>query len=265
MSNTDTYFNNALKIVMEAGEILLKGFKSPKDVMTKQAYYDLVTQYDILVEKTIIDNLLQLYPNHKFIAEESQADAVLTNEPTWILDPIDGTTNFVQGFPFCCISLALVVENDIIIGIVYNPITNQLFTAQKGKGAYLNNERIHVSDTEDIKDAMFGFDVISIKENKNYFMKHIDIIIDNFRGSRSLGSAAITLCYLAMGAMDICSFQYLKCWDVVAGILIIQEAGGIILDSKGSNYKDIMNADIIAVSKRKLAEDFLKLKNNYII
>lgn len=84
----------------------------------------------------------------RFIAEESAADNILTNEPTWILDPIDGTTNFVQGFPFCCISLALTVECDIKIGIVYNPIINQLFTAQKGKGAFMNNEQIHVSNTE---------------------------------------------------------------------------------------------------------------------
>lgn len=85
---------------------------------------------------------------YRFIAEESAANNILTNEPTWILDPIDGTTNFVQGFPFCCISLALSIENNLMIGIVYNPIMNQLFTAQKGKGSYLNNEKIHVSQTE---------------------------------------------------------------------------------------------------------------------
>lgn len=85
---------------------------------------------------------------YRFIAEESAPDNTLTNEPTWILDPIDGTTNFVQGFPFCCISLALAVENNLMIGIVYNPIINQLFTAQKGKGAYLNNEKINVSNIE---------------------------------------------------------------------------------------------------------------------
>lgn len=85
---------------------------------------------------------------YRFIAEESASDNILTNEPTWILDPIDGTTNFVQGFPFCCISLALSVEKNLMIGIVYNPILNQLFSAQKGKGAYLNNEKINVSNTE---------------------------------------------------------------------------------------------------------------------
>jgi fructose-1,6-bisphosphatase/inositol monophosphatase family enzyme len=85
---------------------------------------------------------------NRFIAEESAANNVLTTEPTWILDPIDGTTNFVQSFPFCCISLALAVENDLKLGIIYNPILNQLFTAQKGKGAYLNNEKIQVTNTE---------------------------------------------------------------------------------------------------------------------
>lgn len=86
--------------------------------------------------------------SYRFIAEESAAHNTLTNGPTWIIDPIDGTTNFVQGFPFCCISLALSIEKDLVIGIVYNPIINQLFTAEKGKGAYLNNEKIHVSNTD---------------------------------------------------------------------------------------------------------------------
>lgn len=85
---------------------------------------------------------------NRFIAEESAAENILTNEPTWIIDPIDGTTNFIQGFPFCCISIALAVKNELVIGIVYNPILNQLFTAQKGKGAYLNQEKINVSNTE---------------------------------------------------------------------------------------------------------------------
>ncbi|XP_060863301.1 inositol monophosphatase 1-like [Metopolophium dirhodum] len=249
MVDMHQYYSQALKIVLEAGELLLKGFKSPKEISTKKNDKDFVTQYDKLIEKTIIDNILQLYPNHKFIAEESAESNILTEEPTWILDPIDGTTNFIQGFPFCCISLALVIENDIIIGIVYNPIINQLFTAQKGEGAYLNNEKIQVSSTEDLQNAMFGHDI------------NHKISVRNFRGSRSLGSAAMSLCYLAMGAVDICSFERLKCWDVAAGILIIQEARGIVLDSKGSQYKDIMNADILAVCTKKLAENFLKLKN----
>lgn len=250
MVDMHQYYSHALKIVLEAGELLLKGFKSPKEITTKKNDKDFVTQYDRLIEKTIIDNILQLYPNHKFVAEESAANNIITEEPTWILDPIDGTTNFIQGFPFCCISLALAVKNEIIIGIVYNPIINQLFTAQKGEGAYLNNEKIQVSSTEDLEDAMFG--------NELYFK----INIRNLRGLRHLGSAAISLCYLAMGALDICYFKKLKCWDVAAGILIIQEARGIVLDSTGDEYKDIMNPDILAACTRKLAENFLKLKND---
>ncbi|CAI6343046.1 unnamed protein product [Macrosiphum euphorbiae] len=252
MVDMHQYYSQALKIVLEAGELLLKGFKSPKEISTKKNDKDFVTQYDKLIEKKIIDNILQLYPNHKFIAEESAASNILTEEPTWILDPIDGTTNFIQGFPFCCISLALVVEKDIIIGIVYNPIINQLFTAKKGEGAYLYNEKIQVSSTEDLQNAMFAHEI------------NDKISISHFRGSRSLGSAAMSLCYLAMGAVDIFSpkrLGLLKCWDVAAGILIIQEAGGIVLDSKGSQYNDIMNADIFAACTKKLAENFLKLKN----
>jgi len=263
MTDDHQYFNHALKIVLEAGEILLKGFKRPKEISTKKHDRDFVTQYDKLIEKTIIDNLLKLYPSHKFIAEESTADNTLTFEPTWIIDPIDGTTNFIQGFPFCCISLALSVENDLIIGIVYNPVINQLFTAQKGKGAYLNNEKICVTTTEDLKNAMFGFDIISHENEKvvNYMMKNTEIIIKHCRGLRSLGSAAMTLCYLAMGGIDISVYAKLKCWDVAAGILIIQEAGGIVLDLNGGQYKDIMNPDIVAACTRKLAENFFKLKN----
>jgi len=262
MVDTHQYFDQALKIVLEAGKIMLNGFKSTKEITTKTNDQDFVTQYDKLIEHTIIENLVQIYPNHKFIAEESAALNVLTNEPTWILDPIDGTTNFIQGFPFCCISLALSMDKDLKVGIVYNPIMNQLFTAQKGKGAYLNNEKIYVSNTEDLINAMVGFDLAYTKDDNmnRYFISNFEFILNNCRGSRSLGSAAIHLCYLAMGAVDICIIKKLKCWDVAAGVLVIREAGGIVLDLMGDQYKDISNPDILTCSTRKLADNFLSSK-----
>ncbi|XP_050537564.1 uncharacterized protein LOC126903456 isoform X2 [Daktulosphaira vitifoliae] len=263
MNGIDEFYKNALDIVQQAGKILKHGFYSAKDISTKLNENDFVTEYDKLIEKTIIDSLLKLYPNHKFIAEESAAQNILTNEPTWILDPIDGTTNFINKFPFCCISLALAVEYDLQIGIVYNPILDQLFTAQKGKGAFMNNNKIHVNSTNDLKKAMVGFDIYcSVDEQiKQFFLKKCEEIMKTCRGIRSLGSAAMQLSYLAMGAIDVCpEMRYLKCWDVVAGILLIQEAGGIVLDSEGHIYKNIMDANIIPACTRKLAEDIKNLK-----
>ncbi|XP_050435705.1 inositol monophosphatase 1-like [Adelges cooleyi] len=262
MADVNQYYKDALNIVLEAGKILKLGFNSPKEITTKTNIQDFVTQYDKLVEKTIIEAILKLYPNHKFIAEESAAQNTLTTEPTWILDPIDGTTNFIQGFPFCCISLALAIDKDLKIGIVYNPVLDQLFTGQKGKGAFLNSKQIHVNDTEVIFSAMIGFDLICFANNEpalQILLKKCELFIRNCRGIRSLGSAALQLCYLAMGAVDICVFKHLKCWDVAAGNLIIQEAGGIILDLEGRPYNNIMDADIIATCTRKLADELLKI------
>uniref|UniRef100_A0A182PWG5 Inositol-1-monophosphatase n=1 Tax=Anopheles epiroticus TaxID=199890 RepID=A0A182PWG5_9DIPT len=154
-------YEKALKLVKQCNEIVLEGFRSAsKQVEVKGKHWDLVTKYDQRVEDTLIAGLRNEFPHHKFCAEESAFASgdklTLGPEPTWIIDPIDGTVNFVRGVPFTCISVALVVGHEIQIGIIANPTANELFTAIKGQGSFLNGTRIKTRDIKELKDALVG-------------------------------------------------------------------------------------------------------------
>lgn len=165
MSNEDIerYYQHAYDLVLSAGHIFREGSIGKKNVVTKTAFYDQVTEYDSRIEDMLFKGLAAKFPDHKFIGEETAAaeDKIpeLTDAPTWIIDPIDGTTNFIKKIPHCCISVGLAVNKELVVGIIYNPIANELFTARKGHGAYLNGERIHVS----------GVDQVSCKLLNNFF------------------------------------------------------------------------------------------------
>ncbi|KAI5699528.1 hypothetical protein M8J75_004334 [Diaphorina citri] len=152
-------FETVLPLIEHAGEIVVEGFNSIKNIETKTTSWDLVTEYDKKVEKTLISRIQNHFPTHKFIGEETSSTTVLTNDPTWIIDPIDGTLNFVHRFPHSCISVAFAVERELVIGIVYNPMLQQMFTAQKGKGAFLNGKRIHTSDTKELSKSLVGLEI----------------------------------------------------------------------------------------------------------
>uniref|UniRef100_A0A1B6CID9 inositol-phosphate phosphatase n=1 Tax=Clastoptera arizonana TaxID=38151 RepID=A0A1B6CID9_9HEMI len=148
--NIESCFNTALQLVKSAGNVFMEGFRKSLNVIYKHNLYaDLVTEYDKKIEEILITQLTKTYSNHKFIAEESTHTAAkLTEDPTWMIDPIDGTTNFVHKNPNCCISVSFAVNKKLQFGIVYSPVQNKMFTAQEGKGAYLNGKAIHVSKIE---------------------------------------------------------------------------------------------------------------------
>nr|CAD7576787.1 unnamed protein product [Timema californicum] len=136
----------AISLAREAGQIVNEGFYLDKTVTTKGEPANLVTEFDTRVQRILFDRLGEKFPTHKLIGEESVSEPVLTDAPTWIIDPIDGTTNFIHGFPLTCISIGLTVNREPVLGVVYNPILEHMFTARKGHGAFLNSRRIHVSD-----------------------------------------------------------------------------------------------------------------------
>lgn len=148
----DECYTHILGVALEAGELVKEGFSAVKDVQLKGTDGDIVTDYDTRVEELIIGSIRAKFPDHQFIAEESAYSAVkqpeLGDGPTWIIDPIDGTCNFVHQIPLICISIAFVVKKQIVIGIVYNPILNEMFTSRKGKGSFLNGIQIHTSKVE---------------------------------------------------------------------------------------------------------------------
>lgn len=177
----------------------------------------------------------------RFIGEETSAASntspVLTEAPTWIIDPIDGTTNFVHGIPFIGISIALAVNKEVVIGIVYNPVTNEFFSAAKGKGAYLNGKKIESSKNEDLNEAILSNEtsLARIPFLRDRTMARLQRAVNVAQGVRAIGSAAISLCYVASGAFDGYFTDGLKCWDVAAGKIIIEEAGGCLFNPNGKS------------------------------
>ncbi len=252
-------FLKTLDIIKSAGDILKTDFYKPKEISTKSVAFDLVTETDKKIENFLIENFQKLMPNSKFLAEESDP-SIKEADQLWIIDPIDGTTNFVHQFPFVCISVAFSLKGSLIFGIVYNPIMQEFYSTYKGKGAFLNNVPIHVSLTDNLAHAFLGtgfaYNIGTANEdNIDIFKK----MITKVHGIRRPGSAALDLCYVARGIYDAFWEWYLNPWDVSAGILLIQEAGGTISNLNGEDWK--MGDISIVASNTILHNTLLKSLN----
>lgn len=263
-NEVNNYYNKSLSIIKKSAEIMVQGFKTKKEILTKAVAWDFVTEFDKAVEKNLIDQLLQQFPEHKIIAEESESTNELTSDPTWIIDPIDGTTNFMHGYPQSCISVALTINKELVIGIVYNPIMNQLFTAKKGQGAFLNGEPIYASKTEELTQSLLALELSHGRHPSRHkqIMRSFDACVSVAHGMRTVGSSALTLCYVAMGGLDAYYANYLNSWDIAAGVLILKEAGGTVLSTKGEKF-DLIAANLVAAGTNNLAQNMVKLLKDY--
>jgi myo-inositol-1(or 4)-monophosphatase len=248
--------NFAQQTVREAGRILLDKF-GKKISIHKKGDINLVTEADLASEKFIIEQINTYYPKHSILAEESGV-AVADSESKWkwIIDPLDGTTNFAHGYPCFCVTIALEHEGNIVIGVTYDPTRDEMFTAEKGSGAFLNNKQIHVSETEKLGNALictgFPYDVAE-REN---FARHFTDFVTLAQGIRRDGSAAIDMAYVACGRFDGFWEEGLHAWDVAAGKLFIEEAGGRVTyydDSPFSVYKPPICASNGLIHKEMLA------------
>ncbi len=228
--------NFAAEIARDAGNILLKKF-GRKINISKKGEIDLVTEADLASEKFIIEKIKSYYPQHSILAEES-GDAVLIGESKWkwIIDPLDGTTNFAHGYPCFCVTLAVEHNEEIVIGVTFDPTRDELFAAEKGGGASLNNKKISVTETDKLGDSLlvtgFPYD-ISQREN---FTRHFTDMLLSSRAVRRDGSAAIDLAYVACGRFDGFWEEGLNAWDVAAGVLLVEESGGQVSYFDGSKY-----------------------------
>ncbi|MCP9292920.1 inositol monophosphatase family protein [Gracilimonas sediminicola] len=195
---------------------------------------DLVTDADVNSEKKIIEVIEEAFPNDHILAEESQARASIPEGRIWIIDPIDGTTNFAHSFPVYCVSIALWENREPKVGLVYEVANDELFTATEGGGAYLNEERIWISQNEDPSSSLIGtgfpYNNLNLVDN---YLKLFKRMMEKTHGVRRPGSAAWDLCNVACGRFEGFYEYGLSPWDVAAGVLIIKEAGGIITDWKG--------------------------------
>ncbi|KAG5320879.1 IMPA1 monophosphatase, partial [Acromyrmex heyeri] len=267
MSNVDEYYTEILRLVKQAGSIVREKIYQHKDVLTKSCDVDLVTEWDRKVEKLLIDGISSRYPDHRFIGEESTSSEQkieLTNAPTWIIDPIDGTMNFVHGLPYICISVALLINKITEIGIVYNPILEQLFTARKGQGAFLNGAPIHVSNEKELRKALVMLETGTSRdpEKLKIVLQNITLLISHVHGIRSFGAAALNMCMVALGGVDV-SFEFgIHAWDVAAGDLIVREAGGVSIDPAGGPF-DMMSRRTLCASSMELAQQLSKILIQY--
>jgi myo-inositol-1(or 4)-monophosphatase len=233
----------ALSAAKEAGEVLRKGFGWQHSVRYK-GEVDLVTEVDEQAEQVIREILLGAFPAYGILAEEG-GEQTGEEDARWIVDPLDGTTNYAHGLPIFCVSLALERVGEVVLGVVYDPIREEAYVAERGGGATLNGESIRVSDTDELIQALiatgFPYDRPKMPEALELFGRFAAIT----RGMRRLGSTALDLCYVAAGRLDGYYERGIWAWDIAAGALILEEAGGKVTDYQGGML-DLEDRQIVA-------------------
>jgi len=241
--------NFAIQTARDAGSLLAERLGRVFQISHK-GEIDLVTEVDLASERLIIDRIKSHYPRHAILAEESGASegGRLFGEQAdwkWIIDPLDGTTNYAHGYPCFCVSIAAEHKGEIELGVIYDPMRDELFSAERGQGAALNGRRIRVSQTEDLNRAMlctgFPYDV----RERGEFARHFTNFIMHAQAVRRDGTAALDLAYVACGRFDGFWEEGLRPWDVAAGVLMIEEAGGRVSRYDGAPF-DIYSPPIVA-------------------
>ncbi len=248
---------NALEVataaVEEAGEILFTRFGSTRQVKHK-GKGNLVTDADILSEKFILEFLQNEYPDFSILSEESNSSASLSGL-AWIVDPLDGTNNYTFGIPFFCVNIALVKDGDILLGVTYDPVRKELFHAEKGRGAYLNESKIQVSKENSLHSSLVGLDLGYSHERGEEMLQIVNRLWGHVHCLRAMGSSSLGLAYVACGRVNLYFHRYLFPWDIASGLLLIREAGGKVTDWQGrpASFRD---TEVIA-SNNQLHHEFL--------
>lgn len=228
--------NFAIETARDAGRVLMEKYGGV--TVTKKGDINLVTEADLASEALIVERIKSHYPKHAILAEES-GDAVIvdgTSQWKWIIDPLDGTTNFAHGYPCFCVTLALEHDSEIVVAVTYDPTRNEVFAAERGGGATLNNKPIRVSSTDELGNALivtgFPYDF----KKRADFARHLTEFLLRSRGVRRDGSAAIDMAYVACGRFDGFWEEGLNPWDMAAGVLLIEEAGGQVSYYGGEKF-----------------------------
>lgn len=251
MSQMTPMLNIAVRAARRAGNILLQGYQRNDEITsTAKGINDFVTNFDKASEKSIIELIRQSYPNHVIIGEENGVLNGSESEYQWIIDPLDGTRNFMKGFPHFAVSIALRVKNRTELGVVYNPITNELFSAVRGEGAKLNDTRLRIVPQRELVGTIlstgFPFKNTNLMPLQFEIMQNLTSECADFRRT---GSASLDLCDVASNRVDGYFEMGIKPWDIAAGELIVREAGGLVCDFLGTpNY--LTSEHIIATSPR---------------
>jgi len=238
----------------EAGKLLLTHFGSVKKVKRKSAG-NLVTEADILSEKLIVDFLRKEYPHFGILSEESNSATSISGY-TWVVDPLDGTNNYTYGIPFFCVNIALVRDRDILVGVTYDPVRDELFEAQAGEGAYINESPIRVTSITSLKKSLISLDLGYSHDLGRKMLETINQLWGQVHCVRLMGSSSLGIAYVACGRVSLYFHRYLFPWDIASGLLMVREAGGEVVDWQGETA-NIGSVELIA-SNRKLLHEFLR-------
>ncbi|CAM4720679.1 unnamed protein product [Leuciscus chuanchicus] len=255
--------DEAVRVARRAGQVVACAVQQEKCVRSKSTPTDLVTEADQQVEELIISTLRSRFPDHRFIGEESSAAGVkceLTDSPTWIIDPIDGTCNFVHSFPMVAVSIGFAVRKELEFGVIYHCFDGTLYTARKGHGAFRNGVRLQVSKEKDVSKALILTEIGAKRDPAT-----LDIFLGNMKkmlsapthGVRIIGSSTLSLCLVASGSAEAYYQFGLHCWDIAAAAVIIREAGGVVIDTTG-NTLDLMSRRVVAAGTREIADYVVK-------
>ncbi len=249
----------AIDIALKSGFLLKEKFNGTHKIQYK-GDINIVTEADKMSEDLIIDSIKRNFPDHGILSEESPA-ITGTGKLRWIIDPLDGTTNYSHGYPVFCVSIALENEGVIVLGVIYDPMREDMFVAVRGKGAYLNNKKLKVSSVKNISRSLlatgFPYDIRESKENN---LDYFNAMAVKVQAIRRAGSAALDLAYLAAGRFDGFWELKLKPWDTAAGCLMVEEAGGVISDIAGKKWH--LQSPSLLASNGLIHEQMIRVLNS---
>ena len=252
--------NVMTKACFKASKVLIRDFGEIENLqVSMKGPGDFVTASDKKVEKILIEELQKARPDYEILSEESGKIGKKNSEFRWIIDPIDGTTNYLHGIPHFAISIGLEKKDEIICGIIFDPIKNEFFTAEKGNGSYMNNRRIRVSSRSILKEAMIfcGGPKFKTKNKDIVHKEYSKISKEVFTSPRKMGSAALNMAYVAAGRCDGYFERNLSYWDIAAGIIIVEEAGGHVTDFYEKN--NYLSNKTLIVGNSKIHRELVKI------
>lgn len=260
---TEDLLSFTSELALEAGAIL-RDYQGREFSVSKKGRSDLVTEADLAVEELVISRILESFPGHSVLAEETGLRQIQEGTPRfqWIVDPLDGTTNFAHGYPFFCVSIALEVDGRLALGVVYDPMAEDLFSALKGDGARLNGEPIHVTSEVALSESLLCTGFANHRQQVIRNLQLFQAFILSARAVRRTGSAALDLCYVAAGRLDGFWELSLHPWDMAAGALILEEAGGRVSRFDSSPLQ-LENPEIVA-SNGEIHDQMLQAIENQL-
>jgi myo-inositol-1(or 4)-monophosphatase len=250
--------NVMVNAVLKAGRGLARDFGEVENLQVSlKGPGDFVSAADRRADETLIAELRKARPAYNFLTEESGTLAGTDRANRWIIDPLDGTTNFLHGIPLFAISLALEREGQLVAGVIFNPILNELYVAERGAGAFLNDRRLRVAGRKEIGDTVIGTGNAPRQRSESVYATELGRVMQATAGVRRIGSAAMDLAWVASGRLDAYWHHNLSPWDVAAGILIVREAGGFATDGKGGD--GMFTSGTVVAGNEIIHRELLKL------